>query len=79
MGFMREYIEGLPYTGKVMNLSLDDWQRWPVKQQTEFLQNIREKINYYQFLHDNVDLWVSLKGGAIDGDSVFPVPLVLLP
>lgn len=79
MGFMREYIEGLPYTGKVMNLSLDDWQRWPVKQQTDFLQNIREKINYYQFLHDNVDLWVSLKGGVIDGDSVFPVPLVLLP
>ena len=79
MGFMREYIEDLPYTGKIMNLSLDDWQRWPVKQQTEFLQNIREKINYYQFLHDNVDLWVSLKGGAIDGDSVFPVPLVLLP
>ncbi len=79
MGFMREYIDGLPYTSNVLGISLDDWQRWPVKRQTEFLQNIRDKINYYQYLHDNVDLWVSLKGGSIDGDSVFPVLLTMLP
>jgi hypothetical protein len=79
MGFMREYIEGLPYTGEVMSVSLDDWQSWPVKRQIEFLQNLENKINYYQNLHDNIDLWVSLKGASIDGDSVFPVPLDMLP
>lgn len=79
LGFMREYIEGLPYTGEVMNVSLDDWQSWPVKRQIEFLQNLENKINYYQNLHDNIDLWVSLKGASIDGDSVFPVPLDMLP
>ncbi len=79
MGFVREYIEDLPYTGEVMNLSLDDWQSWSVIQQTSFLQSLEEKITYYQALHDHVDLWVSLSGGAIDGDAVFPVPLEMLP
>jgi hypothetical protein len=79
LGFLREYIEDLPYTGEVMNLSLEDWQTWSVIQQTEFLQRLEEKITYYQALHDHVDLWVSLTGGAIDGDSVFPVPLEMLP
>ncbi|MCK5830962.1 MAG: VWA domain-containing protein [Methylococcales bacterium] len=79
MGFMREYIEGLPYTGEVMTMSLDDWQSWPVKRQIEFLQNLENKINYYQNLHENIDLWVSLKGSSIDGDSVFPIPLDMLP
>lgn len=76
---MREYLDGLPYTGDVMNLSLEDWQQWSVKRQIEFLQGLEDKINYYRYLHDHIDLWVSIKGGSIDGDSVFPVPLAMLP
>lgn len=79
MGFMREYIDGLPYTGEVMNLSLDEWESWSVKRQISFLQSLEDKINYYQTLHHNVDQWVSLKDGPIDGDSVFPIPLEMLP
>ncbi|MFM1891250.1 MAG: serine/threonine-protein kinase PpkA, partial [Pseudomonadota bacterium] len=62
LGFMREYIEGLPYTGEVMNLSLEDWQSWPAKQQIGFLHRLEEKIGYYRALHDHTDLWVSLDG-----------------
>jgi hypothetical protein len=79
MGFMREYIEGLPYTGEVMNLSLDNWQDWPAKEQVAFIHRLEEKINYYQVLHDHTDLWVTLDGGAISGDSVFPIALEMLP
>jgi hypothetical protein len=79
LGFVREYIEDLPYTGEVMNLSLQDWQSWSVTEQVGFLRRLEEKITYYEALHDHVDLWVSLTGGAIDGDSVFPVPLEMLP
>ena len=79
LGFMREYIEGLPYTGEVMQLSLDDWQSWSTKRQITFLHRLEEKISYYRALHDHTDLWVSLDGGPVDGDSVFPVPLELLP
>jgi serine/threonine-protein kinase PpkA len=79
LGFMREYIEGLPYTGEVMDLSLEDWQSWPTRQQVAFLNRLEEKVNYYRALHDHTDLWVSLDGGPVGGDSVFPVPLEMLP
>ncbi|MES9859499.1 MAG: vWA domain-containing protein, partial [Candidatus Thiodiazotropha sp. 4PDIVS1] len=79
MGFMREYIEDLPYTGEVMSLSLENWQDWRAKDQIAFINRLEEKINYYQVLHDHTDLWVSLDGGPITGDSVFPVGLELLP
>ena len=35
--------------------------------------------NYYEVLHDHTDLWVSLDGGPISGDSVFPIALEMLP
>jgi serine/threonine-protein kinase PpkA len=40
---------------------------------------LESKINYYQAIHDNTDLWISLDGGPIDGDSVFPMALEMLP
>jgi len=78
LGFMREYIEDLPYTAEVMNVSLEDWETWPARRQIEFLHRLEEKIGYYRALHDHTDLWVSLDGGAVDGDSVFPVALEML-
>lgn len=79
MGFMSEFIEDLPYTGEIMNLSLQDWQSWSANQQANFLRGLEDKLNYYRGIHDHTDLWVSLDGGAIDGDSVYPVPLSMLP
>jgi hypothetical protein len=79
MGFMREYIEDLPYTSEVMGLSLDDWQSWSTLRQVAFLNRMEEKVNYYRALHDHVDLWVSLDGGPVSGDSVYPIPLEMLP
>ena len=79
LGFMREYIEDLPYTGEVMGLSLDDWQSWSTRQQIAFLNRLDEKVSYYRALHDHTDLWVSLDGGPINGDSVYPVELEQLP
>lgn len=79
LGYMREYIEDLPYKGEVMNLSLQTWEEWPAKKQLAFINRLDSKIAYYQAIHDNTDLWISLDGGPIDGDSVFPIPLRLLP
>jgi hypothetical protein len=79
MGFMQEYIEDLPYTGEVMGLSLEDWQSWSTVRQIAFLNHLEEKVSYYRALHDHTDLWVSLDGGPVSGDSVYPVPLEMLP
>ena len=79
MGYMREYIEDLPYTGEVMNLTLESWEDWSAKVQIEFMHRLESKINYYQALHDHTDLWVTPGGGPVNGNSVFPVALELLP
>ena len=79
MGYMREYIEDLPYTGEVMDLTLESWEEWSAKVQIEFMHRLESKINYYQALHDHTDLWVTPGGGPVNGNSVFPVALDLLP
>jgi hypothetical protein len=79
LGFMREYIEDLPYTGEVMGLSLDDWQSWSTQEQIAFLNRLEEKVGYYRALHDHTDLWISLDGGPVSGDSVYPIELEQLP
>ncbi len=79
LGFMMEYISDLPYTPEVMNISLEDWHSWSATEQIRFLHKLEAKINYYRALHDHTDLWVSLDGGPVDGDSVFPIALDMLP
>ena len=79
MGYMREYIEDLPYTGEVMNLTIETWEEWSAKVQIEFMNRLDSKINYYQALHDHTDLWVTPGGGPVTGSSVFPIALDLLP
>jgi hypothetical protein len=60
-------------------LSLDDWQSWSTLRQVAFLNRLEEKVSYYRALHDHTDLWVSPGGGPVSGDSVYPVPLEMLP
>ncbi len=79
LGYMREYIEGLPYHSEVMNIDLGTWQQWSAQQQFEFINKLDSKVAYYRALYDNVDLWVSLDGGPVDGDSVYPLLLEALP
>jgi len=79
LGYMREYLEGLPYKSEVMNLDLSIWQQWPARRQFEFINQLDSKVAYYRALHDNVDLWVSLDSGPVDGDSVYPLLLEALP
>lgn len=79
LGYMREYLEGLPYRSEVMNLDLSIWEQWPAQRQFEFINDLDGKVAYYRALHDNVDLWVSLDGEPVDGDSVYPLLLEALP
>ena len=79
LGYMREYLEGLPYQSEVMYLDLSIWEQWPAQRQFEFVNQLDSKVAYYRALHDNIDLWVSLDGEAVDGDSVYPLLLEALP
>ena len=78
---MSEYLEGLPYRSKVMNVSRDLWLSWSIGEQQSFLDEVEAKIRLYQQFHDDVDRWTVLGGapGAGGGDAVYPVPLSALP
>ncbi|MDO8607610.1 MAG: vWA domain-containing protein [Phaeospirillum sp.] len=78
-GLLGEYLDGLPYKSKVMNVTQDMWLSWSVGEQQSFLDGLEAKVKLYQQFHDDVDRWVVLDGGRVKGDAVYPVPLDALP
>lgn len=79
LGLMGEYLDGLPYRSKVLNIDQETWSSWSIGQQQNFLDEINRKLRLYQIYHDDVDRWVALDGGADPGEAVYPVPLDALP
>jgi serine/threonine-protein kinase PpkA len=78
-GLLGEYLDGLPYKSKVMNVTQDMWLSWSVGEQQSFLDGLEAKVKLYQQFHDDVDRWVVLDGGRVKGDAAYPVPLDALP
>ncbi|MBX3489987.1 hypothetical protein [Parvibaculum sp.] len=79
IGIIGEYLEDLPYRSRILEVSEDDWLTWSFDRQREFLDELRQKIELYGRLGDEVTLWVALDGGRIPGDAVYPVSLSSLP
>ncbi len=79
LGFMQEYIADLPYRSEVMHLSLEEWINWPAARQIAFVHDLEDKLAYYRAVHDHPDLWVTPGGGPVNGNSVFPIELDMLP
>lgn len=79
LGALGEYLDGLPYRSKVLEIDEDTWLSWSFGQQREFLDELESKIENYDQFHADTDLWVSLDGGRVPGDAVYPVPLEALP
>ena len=79
VGIIGEYLEDLPYRSRILEVTEDDWLSWGFDRQREFLDELRQKIELYERLSDEVTLWVALDGGRIPGDAVYPVSLSSLP
>ncbi|MFA7429792.1 MAG: serine/threonine protein kinase, partial [Rhodospirillaceae bacterium] len=79
LGLLGEYLDGLPYRSKVLDIDQDTWSSWSIGQQQGFLDEVNRKLRLYQIYHDDVDRWVALDGGADPGEAVYPVPLDSLP
>ncbi len=79
LGLIGEYLEGLPYRSRIMELSEDDWLSWSFGQQRQFLDDLGAKVALYRRIYDNTDLWIALDGDRSGGDAVSPIPLDALP
>ncbi|HNO61912.1 MAG TPA: serine/threonine protein kinase, partial [Plasticicumulans sp.] len=77
-GLLGEFLDGLPYKSKVLNLTEDLWLSWSVAEQEDFIQELESKIRLYETYHNDTANWVRF-GDADPGDALYRVPLATLP
>jgi serine/threonine-protein kinase PpkA len=79
VGLVGEWLDDLPYTSQIMNLTDARWLGLSYAQQQEVLDVIEEKIRLYERIHDDTDRWIDLDAGASKGEAVSTLPLDALP
>jgi serine/threonine-protein kinase PpkA len=79
VGLVGEWLDDLPYTSQIMNLTEARWLGLSYAEQQEVLDVIEEKIRLYQRIHDDTDRWIDLDGRSSKGEAVTTVPLDALP
>ncbi|MBT2371608.1 serine/threonine-protein kinase [Pseudomonas fluorescens] len=77
-GILGEYLEGLPYRSKSLNMTQDLWLSLSVAEQEDFIDELDSKIRLYETFHNDVSNWVRF-GDAEPGDALYRVPLSTLP
>jgi serine/threonine-protein kinase PpkA len=79
VGVIGQWLDDLPYTSQIMNLTEARWLSRSYAEQQEVLDAIEEKIRLYRRIHDETDRWVTLSPEAPKGETVTTVPLDALP
>ena len=77
-GLLGEYLEGLPYRSKSLNMTQDLWLSLSVAEQEDFIDELDSKIRLYETFHNDQANWVRF-GDAEPGDALYRVPLSTLP
>ena len=77
-GILGEYLEGLPYRSKSLNMTQDLWLSLSAAEQEDFIDELDSKIRLYETFHNDVANWVRF-GDAEPGDALYRVPLSTLP
>ncbi|PKH25527.1 serine/threonine-protein kinase [Pseudomonas fluorescens] len=77
-GLLGEYLEGLPYRSKSLNMTQDLWLSLSVAEQADFIDELDSKIRLYETFHNDLANWVRF-GDAEPGDALYRVPLSTLP
>ena len=77
-GVLGEYLDGLPYRSKSLNMTQDIWLSLSVAEQEDFIDELESKIRLYETFHNDIANWVRF-GDAQPGDALYRVPLATLP
>ena len=77
-GILGEYLEGLPYRSKSLNMTQDLWLSLSVAEQEDLIDELDSKIRLYETFHNDLANWVRF-GDAEPGDALYRVPLSTLP
>jgi serine/threonine-protein kinase PpkA len=75
-----EYLEGLPYKSRIMNITEEEYIRLPISQQQSIFNELWEKIERYKRYNQATDQWVDYLGTGETGDNLlYPMRLDDLP
>lgn len=74
-----EYLEGLPYVSRIMNITEDDWLRMSVAEQQTVVNELYDKLERYRRYNEATDQWVDYLGSGGSDALVYPMRLDDLP
>ena len=78
-GLIPGFLQGLPYHSRLMSMNNELWGSWSPDEQDSFLNELEARIKAYKAFHDDPEKWIKLTQGADADESVYPVPLDMLP
>lgn len=78
-GLVPEFLAGLPYKSRIMDMNNELWSSWSVDEQDRFLVDLEARIIAYETIHDGPEGWVQLNKKDDPSEYVYPITLDLLP
>ncbi|MGD9947594.1 MAG: VWA domain-containing protein [Desulfobulbus sp.] len=78
-GLVPEFLVGLPYKSRIMDMTNELWGSWSVDEQDMFLADLEARIMAYETIHDGPEGWVQLNKSDDPSEYVYPISLELLP
>lgn len=77
-GAVGEFLEGLPYNSQIMDITEDEWLNMGTERRA-IIDGLREKLAYYQEVHNDPGNWTPLSERDPDGEHVYAMPFSQLP
>ena len=78
-GYIPDFMSGLPFKSRIMNMDDNLWRSLSMDQQDDFLEDIRAKIELYEHIHNNATGWIPLNEGDDPDEHIRPLSLDMLP
>lgn len=79
LGLFGEYLDDLPYKSRLQELDEQTWMSMGPDEQNRAIEDLEQKLNYYQKCNDDASKWIKLADDAQASESVYPVALEALP
>lgn len=77
-GVMGEFLEGLPYKSRIMNLTEDQWYQMSTGEQKDILNHLEARIKLYEEYDRDSSNWEGF-GSPNRDEWVYRIPLDMLP
>lgn len=78
-GLVPEFLAGLPYKSRIMDMNNELWSSWSVDEQDTFLADLEARIMAYETIHDSPEGWIQLNKKDDPSEYVYPITLDLMP